>query len=99
MAKRLEARIHEKTAELKGEGIDLVVQPDPGHLFGRFPPTIAPYPIMYRLKGDSAPVLREAFPWLKSRLPNRWTRSDYVGTAGPVSSETIKRYIEEQKGR
>jgi putative transposase len=99
VAKRLEELIHEKTAELKGEVIDLVIQPDHVHLFCRFPPTLAPYQIMHRIKGYSAHVLREEFPWLKSRLPNLWTRSYYVGTAGHVSSETIKRYIEEQKGR
>lgn len=99
VAKRLEELIQEKTAELKGEVIDLVIQPDHVHLFCGFPPTIAPYQIMYRIKGYSAHVLREEFPWLKSRLPNMWTRSYYVGTAGHVCSETIKRYIEEQKGR
>lgn len=99
VAKRLEELVREKTAELKGEVIDLVIQPDHVHLFCSFPPTIAPYQIMYRIKGYSAHVLREEFPWLKSRLPNMWTRRYYVGTAGHVSSETIKKYIEAQKGR
>ena len=99
VAKRLEELIHEKTAELKGEVIDLVIQPDHGHLFCSFPPTLPPYQIVHRIKGYSAHVLREAFPWLKSRLPNMWTRSDYVGTAGRVSAETSIRYSEEQEGR
>jgi putative transposase len=99
VAKRLEELIHEKVAELKGEVLDLTVQPDHVHLFASFPPTIAPYQIMHRLKGYSARVLRDEFPWLKSRLPNMWTRSYYVGTAGHVSTATIRRYIEAQKGR
>lgn len=99
VARRLNGLIHEKVAELKGEVLDLTVQPDHVHLFCSFPPTIAPYQIMYRLKGYTARVLRDEFPWLKSRLPNMWTRSYYVGTAGHVSAETIKRYIKEQKGR
>lgn len=99
VANRLDQLIREKAAELNGEVIDLTVQPDHTRLFCSFPPTIAPYQIMYRLKGYTAGVLREEFPWLKSRLPNLWTRSYYVGTAGHVSAETIKRYIEEQKGR
>jgi putative transposase len=37
--------------------------------------------------------------YLKSRLPNLWTRSYYVGTAGNVSAATIQRYIDEQKDR
>jgi putative transposase len=99
VAKRLEELICEKSAELKGEVIDLAVQPDHVHLFCSFPPTIAPYKILYLLKGYTAHILREEFPWLKSRLPGLWTRSDCVGTAGHVSAETILRFIEEQKGR
>jgi putative transposase len=99
VAKRLEELIREKTAELGGEVIDLTVQPDHVHLFGSYPPTIAPYQVMHRLKGYTARILRDEFPWLKSRLPNLWTRSYYVGTAGHVSAETIQRYIDEQKSR
>jgi putative transposase len=105
VARRLEELIREKTAELKGEGvpcrpvIDLTVQPDHVHLFGSYSPTIAPYQVMHRLKDYTARILRDEFPWLKSRLPNLWTRSYYVGTAGHVSAETIRRYINEQKGR
>jgi putative transposase len=95
--KRLEELIREKTAELDGEVIELVIQPDHVHLFCSFPPTIAPYQIMHRIKGYTAHVLRKEFPHLYSRLPNLWTRSYYVGTAGSVSAEVIERYIEEQK--
>ncbi len=30
-------------------------------------------------------------------MPSMWTRSYFLSTAGNVSSETIKRYIAEQK--
>lgn len=97
MPRRLEELIREKTAELDGEVIELVIQPDHVHLFCSFPPTIAPYQIMHRIKGYTAHVLRREFPHLNSRLPNLWTRSYYVGTAGSVSAKVIERYIEEQK--
>ena len=95
--RRLEELIREKTAELDGEVIELDIQPDHVHLFCSFPPTIAPYQIMHRIKGYTAHVLRREFPHLNSRLPNLWTRSYYVGTAGSVSAKVIERYIEEQK--
>lgn len=95
--RRLEELIREKTAELDGEVIELVIQPDHVHLFCSFPPTIAPYQIMHRIKGYTAHVLRREFPHLYSRLPNLWTRSYYVGTAGSVSAKVIERYLEEQK--
>ena len=69
-----------------GEVIELVIQPDHVHLFSSFPPTIAPYQIMHRIKWYTAHVLRREFPHLNSRLPNLWTRAYYVGTAGSVSA-------------
>lgn len=99
IAKRLVELLHEKTNELGGEILDVTVQPDHVHLFCSFPPTIAPYQIMYRLRGFTAHELRKEFPELTTRLPNLWTRSYYVGTAGHVSAATIKRYMDEQRGR
>jgi putative transposase len=99
VAGRLEEQIYDKVAELKGEVLDLPVRPDHVHLFSSFLPTIALYQIMHCLKGHTAHILREEFPWLKSRLLNMWTRGYYVGTAGHVSAATIRRYIEAQEGR
>jgi len=50
---------------------------------------------MFRLKGYSARILRKEFPELM-RLPSMWTTSYYCSTAGNVSSQTIKKYIEAQ---
>lgn len=97
VAVRLDELIREKAAEIGGEILNLTIQPDHVHMFCSFPPTMAPYQIMHRLKGYTAHQLREEFPYLKSRLPNLWTRSYYVGTAGNVSAQTIQRYIDEQK--
>lgn len=97
VATRLDELIRKKTTELGGEVLNLTIQPEHVHLFCSFPPTIAPYQIMHRLKGYTAHELREEFPHLKSRLPNLWTRSYFVGTAGHVSAQTIQRYIDEQK--
>jgi putative transposase len=95
----LEGMIREQAGNMGGEVLDITIQPDHVHLFCSFPPTLSPQQIMHRIKGSSAHQLREKFPALKSRLPNLWTRSYYVGTAGHVSAQTIKRYIEEQKGK
>ena len=99
VAVRLEQLLRAKAKELGGEVIDLTIQPDHVHLFCGFPPSFAPDQIMYRLKGFTAHALRQEFPYLKSRLPNLWTRSYYISTAGSVSAVTIRKYIEAQKGR
>ena len=95
---RLVELVPEKVQELGGQVIDLVVRPDHVHLFASFPPDIAPKQIMHRIKGFTSHQLRHEFPGLKSRLPSLWTRSYYVGTAGDVSSATIRKYIEAQEG-
>jgi putative transposase len=96
---RLDSLIRAKTAELDWEVIELVVQPDHVHLFGSFPPTLAPRQMMHGIKGYTSHELRREIPHLNSRLPSLWTRSYYVGTAGNVSAETIRRYLDEQKGK
>ena len=97
VAKRLTELLPQETEKLGGKVLELVVMPDHVHLFASFPPTIAIAQIMHQLKGASAHQLREEFPHLKSRLPSLWTHAYYVGTAGYVSAETIKRYIDEQR--
>jgi putative transposase len=98
VADRCVALLHELVPALGGTIIELVVRPDHVHLFGHFPPTLAPHQITHRLKGATAHALRQEFPALRSRLPSLWTHSYYCGTAGNVSSETIRKYIEAQKG-
>jgi len=95
---RLVALVHEVVPTLDGQIVELAVRPDHVHLFAHFPPTLSPAQIMHRLKGHTSHALREEFPALRSRLPSLWTSSYYVGTAGTVSSETIRRYIDAQKG-
>ncbi|OMF89263.1 transposase [Paenibacillus sp. FSL R7-0337] len=47
---------------------------------------------------DQVEIQLEQFKHL-DHLPSLWTRSYLVSTAENVSSETIKRYVEEQKTR
>jgi len=95
IAKRLRILLQQKTKELDIKIVALEIMPDHVHLFVNCLPVIAPYQIMFRLKGFTARVLRKEFPELM-RLPSMWTTSYFVSTAGNVSSETVKRYIEAQ---
>ncbi len=85
----------EVATENKWKVIALAIQPDHVHLFIRSNPRILPTDIARLIKGRSAHVLREEYPFLK-RLPSLWTRSTFYSTAGKVSSETIRGYIERQ---
>ena len=97
VANRLDELIREKTTELGGEILNLTIQPDHVHMFCSFPPTMAPYQIMHRIKGYTAHVLREEFPHLNSRLPNLWTRSYLVVTVGGISDNDVVAFIESQR--
>ena len=71
---------------------------DHAHLFLRCLPKQSPAGIMSRKKGATSRALRSEFEQL-SRARNFWTRSYFVSTAGDVSSETIRKYVETQKTR
>jgi putative transposase len=93
--RRLEMLIDEVAATLECEILALEVMADHVHLFLSCPPTLAPCQIVFRVKGRSSRRLRQEFPPLR-RLPSLWTRSYFVGTAGNVSADTIRHYIEMQ---
>ncbi len=89
--------IEAKCAERGWHIIELVVNPDHIHLFLRAWPSVAAAEIVKECKGVTSHALREKYPSLK-KLPSLWTRSYFAATVGNVSTETIKRYIEAQKG-
>lgn len=68
------------------------------HIFVSAPPRISPSEIINIVKGYSSRKMRQIFPHLKKLIKNElWTRTYFVGSAGTVSAETIKKYIAEQK--
>jgi putative transposase len=81
--------------------LELQVMPDHIHLFLSAPPFDSPTGIIKVLKGISALHLFKKFKNLKQafRRGHIWSPSYYVGTAGTVSAETIKKYIQGQTNR
>jgi len=84
--------------ELEIEIITIECDKDHAHLFLNCLPTLSPSDIMNKIKGVTSKVLREEFSKLE-KMPSLWTRSYFVSTAGNVSSETIRKYVESQKTR
>lgn len=76
--------------------IDLEIMPDHVHLFVNVSPDVAAHKVANAIKGRSSRYLRAEFPHLM-KLPSLWTHSYFVSTAGNVSSETVRKYIEEQR--
>lgn len=97
VARRLTDIIYEVANENRWHVIALEVMPDHVHLFLNVKPTNAPADIMRKIKGRASHHMRKEFPELL-KLPTLWTPSYFVSTAGNVCTETVKRYIEQQKG-
>lgn len=94
--KRLREIIWEVCQEKDWKVIALEIMSDHVHLFVNVSPEIAPHQVANAIKGRSSRLLRKEFPHLL-KLPSLWTSSYFVSTAGNVSSETIRKYIEEQR--
>ncbi|GET44640.1 IS200/IS605 family transposase [Microseira wollei] len=93
---RLRQIIWEVCQENQWSIIALEIMADHVHLFVNVPPTVPPHKVANAIKGRSSRYLRQEFPHLL-KLPSLWTHSYFVSTAGNVSSETVRRYIEEQR--
>ena len=72
------------------------IQPDHIHLFLTIPPATSVANAIKILKGTTARKLFLQFPEIKKQLwgGNLWSPSYYAGTAGNVSADTIRKYIE-----
>jgi putative transposase len=88
----------------KAEEIGVVIDqmsilPDHVHLFVKANPTASPHWVVQQFKGFTSRMLRLKHESLRTRLPTLWTRSYYCESVGHISEATIKKYIEEQKGK
>ena len=83
------------------EIIQMEVMPDHIHMFVGAKPTVAPIDIIRTFKSVTAIELFRKHPQLKSfygKCGVLWSIGKFVSTVGNVSAETIKKYIEQQKG-
>lgn len=98
----VEQRFKELTyEECNKNGIEILAlecHVDHVHIFVSALPTMSIPTIMKQIKGATSIVLRKEFSQLKA-MPSLWTRSYFVSTAGNVSSEAIKWYVDTQKTR
>ncbi len=95
-------RLAELFAEIANKwGFEIIareVMPDHIHLFVSAPPKYSPSKVVQLFKGTTSRIIRLEFPAVKEIIRKNgtlWSPGYYVGTAGNVSVETIRRYIEE----
>lgn len=95
---RFKELVKMKCKELGIEIIAIKCDKDHAYMFLNCPPALSPSDIMKQIKGSTSKILREEFHEL-SKMPSLWTRNYFVSTARNVCSETIQRYVENQKKR
>lgn len=93
-------RMQELCEQYGWEQLALEIMPDHIHLFVSAEPKVAPLAIATTLKSILTVDIFKKFKNLKSRFfwgSGLFSRGTYYGSAGTVSGETIKKYIENQK--
>lgn len=94
---RLKELIHEIAKELQLEIIEIEVMPDHVHILLEVDPQFGIHRAVKALKGRTSRILRQEYPWLRSRIPTLWTNSYFCSTVGGTPLSVIKQYIENQK--
>lgn len=94
---RLKAIIHQVVQDHHAEVIEMEVMPDHVHVLVEGDPQYGLHKLVKQFKGRSSRLLRQEFPWLRSRLPSLWTNSYFVSTVGGAPLASIKPYIETPK--
>ncbi len=95
---RLKALILEQQESYRYIVREVESMPDHIHLLASIPPEVSVTSVIGKIKGYTAKILRKEFPTLTRRLPCLWTRSKFVASAGNVTLDVLKQYIEDQKG-
>jgi putative transposase len=87
---RLKEIIQDVCTESHAEIIELEVMPEHVHLLVEVDPQYGIHRLVRAIKGRSSRLLRQEYPWLKSRLPTLWTNSYFVSTVGGAPLEVSK---------
>jgi putative transposase len=98
IADRLKILLAEIASQYGFELLAAEVMPEHVHLFVSAPPKFSPAEVVRYFKGISSRRLKQEFDYLRRQYwgehATLWAEGYYVGTAGHVSAETIKHYIE-----
>jgi putative transposase len=84
-----------KCTEYGWRVIEVAMQPEHVHLFVETFPSVLTCEVEKQCKGVPSHELREKYPFTKILL-SLWPHSYFAVSAGNVSADTIKRYIEAQ---
>ena len=94
---RLKELIQSISEEYSFEVLEMEIMPDHVHLLVDVNPQFGINKVVKTIKGKTSSILRDEFPWLKTKLPTLWTNSYFVTTVGSARLDVVKKYIQSQK--
>ena len=94
---RLNELLLEYAKKLSVDILEMEIMPDHVHILMEVDPQFGVHKAVRSLKGYTSKILREEFPYLRTKIPTLWTNSYFVSTVGGAPLEVIKQYIENQK--
>lgn len=94
---RLKELLQEYAINLSVDILEMEIMPDHVHILMEVDPQFGIHKAVKSLKGYTSRILRQEFPYLRTKMPTLWTNSYFVSTVGGAPLEVIKQYIESQK--
>ena len=94
---RLKELLTEYAANLSVDILEMEIMPDHVHMLLEVDPQFGIHKAVKSFKGYTSRILRQEFPYLKTKMPTLWTNSYFVSTVGGAPLEAVKQYIENQK--
>ena len=94
---RLKELIIQICQEIQADIIEMEIMPDHLHLLIEVDPQFGIHKAIKLIKRRTSRILRQEFPYLKTKLPTLWTNSYFVSTVGGAPMAVIKEYVANQK--
>ena len=94
---RLKELILSISKEYSFDVLEMEIMPDHVHLLVDVDPQFGVNKVVKTIKGKTSRILRDEFPYLKTKLPTLWTNSYFVTTVGSARLDVVKKYIQSQK--
>lgn len=94
---RLKELLLEYVANLSVDILKMKIMPDYVYILLEVDPQFGVHKAVKSLKGYTSKILRQEFPYLRTKMPTLWTSSYLVSTVGGAPLEVIKQYIKNQK--
>ncbi|WP_270416257.1 IS200/IS605 family transposase [Blautia massiliensis (ex Durand et al. 2017)] len=79
---RLKELLTEYAANLSVDILEMEIMPDHVHMLLEVDPQFGIHKAVKSFKGYTSRILRQEFPYLKTKMPTLWTNSYFVSTVG-----------------